>query len=154
MKVCVVCGAEFEARGNRKKCCSPACGRENHKRKNRESWRRRNPQKIVQKYCVECGAVFFVPAQQWKKLTCGDECQQQYYAKYRRKNRERIRVNGDAWRKRNPERAREHARQSRDRQLAKDPEKIRRRQQRYDAKRAAALKLVRELKEKGLEALL
>ena len=44
LKICVVCGAEFEARG-RAICCSPACSRE-RKKETKRKWNKANPDKV------------------------------------------------------------------------------------------------------------
>lgn len=79
MRVCQFCNKEFELNENgaRTKYCSEECYREAKKIKNRENWRKNNPDwdKDINKVCEWCGKTYTVPARNAHIARfCSDEC--------------------------------------------------------------------------------
>lgn len=145
IKQCVVCDGEFEARNNTYKCCSPGCSKEYNLRADR----RRNT------------IINLTPDLREKKRAR----QRAHY--HRNIEDQRIRGRAKYWK--NPEVEREKRRESKRKYRSEQPDRARaaereyrqrtrdeRRQyeQNYRNERAAALKLIRELQSKGMEALL
>ena len=114
-KECVVCGAEFEARGSAK-TCSPECSFESKLERARKH-HQKNREKI---------------AEQKRKYR---QKNREKVAEYRQENREKVAEQQCKYRQKNRDAIAEYDRK-------------------YRAERSAALRLVREIREKGLEALL
>lgn len=144
-KQCVMCGGEFEARNQTYRSCSPECRREWRLRADRERNR----------------VINLTPALLEAKRTRGRAFYHRNIETERLRNRARYRANVEherairreskrRYREQNPEKARREA------ALYAKENRGRRREyeRRYREERAAALRLVRDLQSKGLEALL
>lgn len=133
-KRCIVCGIEFEAQRSAK-TCSPACGKANI-RARRNAWQKSNPEK-----------------------------RREYGRRDLAKHRAKRRATKKTWRVNNLQHALEMERQARERRGPKHaeasknwreqyPERAKESAAKHRAKLVAALRLVRELQSKGMEALL
>lgn len=125
-RVCVVCGEEITSLRNNRATCSPGC-----KREARNAAARRRTVGVTRR-CVVCRIMFRVTS---SDVACSPECRASRSASLR-----------DA--RRPAERARDRDRYQR------DAEKRRVRARDRGAERSAAIRLIRELQAKGIEALL
>ena len=73
VKVCVMCGEEFEAKDNRFKLCSPECVAQSKKKYSKAQWERKKAAKQPYKYaCVVCGTEFETSYK--NKKYCSEDC--------------------------------------------------------------------------------
>ena len=134
---CKICGARFSSPRENEATCSKACHRQNRSLAC-VAWRERNRQKPLIKACAICAKEFDARrrAGGQRTKTCGDEaCRAEHRLISRRDEMAR-----------NAERSRRWKVNNYDRRLILE--------RRLRAEKNAALKLVRELQTKGMEALL
>lgn len=147
MKTCVVCGGAFESHVHNQSHCSVAC----RNRKHVEA-RRRTGKIMRLRVCAVCGATFEATGHGSGHVkTCSPECRAAMRRSWR-KVWEATSPKYDALLARYAQEGRnaEYHRRSRARNL----DGARERERAYSRKARAALKLIREIETKGLEALL
>lgn len=172
IKQCVVCGGEFEAvasdgrTGTRIIACSPECKHE-RRLSMLKTWR--DKRRTVHA-CIICGGEVHRGG---KALTCSEECSRERRQRVAKEGNRRNYLKNRAarieycrkWREQNPDMVREASRlySAKNRETIRARERLRReanqeqeiaRNRRRRAEASAALKLIREIETKGLEALL
>ena len=80
MKICKICGKEFETRNSRQLCCSKECSKQNRRNIVHEHYK--PVPRFVQKTCPVCGTVFQTDEHQ--RVFCSAQCQKKQYKKQKK----------------------------------------------------------------------